>query len=78
MTTDPKYDTHRKLTDKEKAMLRLIFRSADKWGWATVSESVLPLVKELPSELVCLIQNDSGVWKVCLTSDGAVIVNWML
>lgn len=56
-------------------MLRLARSGADKDGWALVSQLLLPLVKELPSELLDIKEQD-GKHYCRLTEVGNNVLDW--
>ena len=64
--------THRKLTDRERSLLKLIARSnADADGWCNVSPQVYPVIKDIDSELA-----EVGDLKIRLTETERTLVNW--
>lgn len=71
----------RKLSSGEIHLLKLIHKGQNNNAWTKVSTQVLPLVKELPTELVELDTVKSGVPQyVRLTRTGRNIIdalNWL-
>lgn len=64
--------SHRKITQTEANILRLIARSiADSEGWCNVSSAVFPLVKGFDRELVEINGN-----KIRLTPVGKILSDW--
>ena len=64
-----------KLEANQMALLRLVAKGADEFGWAKVNKKWIPFFEAMPRELVVLVESDEG-WKAQLTRDGAVVLKW--
>lgn len=69
----------KKLDGGQLHFLRLIAsgESCAENGWASVSRAIYPLVEEMPTELVELIQTEDGGGRVRLTAHGRAIIDAM-
>jgi hypothetical protein len=65
------------LTSGQKHLLKLAHRDAAKDGWTTVSPQVLPLVKELPKELIEVEELEDGFARAKVTDKGKLILFYL-
>jgi hypothetical protein len=68
-----------KLDAGQKHILRLVKRDADSEGWATVSKTLMPLIKRgTPEELLDIeYVGDTGAGRARLTTLGETIITAM-
>ncbi len=68
----------RKLNSGEKHFLRLIDKSSRAQdGWARVSATLMPLVKQMPAELVEWEATEDGRGRTRLTAHGNAVLEAM-
>ena len=70
--------TDKKLDVGQRHILRLIAREQKTpTGWAKVSKQVMPIIQDLPAELVEIRLEPSGGGLVMLTEKGTSIIDAM-
>jgi len=64
------------LTTSQKHLLKLAHQGRDTDGWSPVSSTVMPLLADLPSELVTVEKSEDGSGRAKLTDDGRAVIMW--
>ncbi len=63
-------------TISQKHLLKLAHQGRDSDGWSPVSSIVMPLLADLPSELVTVEKFEDGSGRAKLTDDGRAVILW--
>lgn len=64
------------LTAPQKHLLKLAHQGRDSNGWSPVSSTVMPLLDDLPNELITVDKFEDGSGRAKLTDDGRAVLMW--
>jgi len=64
------------LTTPQKHLLKLAHQGRDSDGWSAVSSAIMPLLSDLPDELVTVVKLVDGSGRAKLTDDGRAVIMW--
>lgn len=66
-----------KLSNNQQCLMHLIRKGANAEGWAPVSPPVLPLVKQIPTDLAVVEDLDEGNGRARLTPRGDAVLDYL-